>query len=186
MSKTHSPIEDISTKHAYLVTNQDVRGVGQPYAFPADFREASLPVDPNKLSGYSTTVTMASIPSPIVGKYIQLPDGTVSTPGLSWAADTDTGLYRESSGVFSVAINGVKEVEFNSSGIAIANLTDTYVVFAGTSGQLQGEAALSYNYSSDILTLDGRLIVTLHAEIGTATDSATATPASIGPRATLK
>ena len=51
---------------AYLVNNQDVRGVGPPYAIPGTFREASLPADPNILTGTVTTISLAAIPSPII------------------------------------------------------------------------------------------------------------------------
>ncbi len=164
----HSPINNLTQEDCYLVANQDVRGVGQPYAVEAGFREASLPVDPTRLYGSTTSSTMASIPSPIVGKYIHLPDGTVGTPGLAWASDTDTGLYRTASGVFHVSINGVRTLEFNSSGIALPSLSAGRVTFAGASGQLTDDAGLTYDSTSDRLILLGTL------RIGTATDTSTA------------
>ena len=168
----HSPINNLTQEDCYLVANQDVRGVGQPYAIEAGFREASLPVDPTKLYGYSISSTMASIPSPIVGKYIHLPDGTVGTPGLAWASDTDTGLYRTASGVFHVSINGVRALEFNSNGIALPSLTAGRVLYVGASSQIVDDAGLAFVDTSHLLTVGGSAGGQLR--VGTVTDTSAA------------
>jgi hypothetical protein len=145
----YEPIKDHTQEKSYLVQNQDVRGVGEPYAVPATFREASLPVDPTKLYGSITTLSMAAIPSPIIGKYIQLPDGTISTPGLGFASDPDTGIYNVAGVGFGITVDGAHEVTFNSSGIAIADLTPNRLALVGVSGQLVDNAAFTYSLSGD-------------------------------------
>lgn len=162
---THSPIVDRSTEHSYLVANEDVRGVGQPYMLQADFREASAPLDPNRVLGSVTSLSMAAIPSPIVGKYIQLPDGTVATPALSWTGDTDSGFYRTTAGEFNVSINAVKVAEFNSSGLQISSLTNGRVALCGADGQIIDDSGLLFD------TLVHRLAVAGYIEVGTANDA---------------
>lgn len=43
--------------------------------------------------------------------------GTVSTPGISFSSDTDTGFYRKSGNTIGLAIGGVNVADFKSTGI---------------------------------------------------------------------
>lgn len=170
---THSPIVDRSQEHSYLVANEDVRGVGQPYMLQANFREASNPLDPTRVGGSTTALTMASIPSPIIGKYIQLPDGTVSTPGLSWASETNSGRYRIGSNNFGESVAGDLKFDWNASrlrldtgfDLQIGNLTQNRIVFVGATNTLDDDAGLTFD------ALSGRLACTGYLELGTATDA---------------
>lgn len=173
-SGIYEPIKDHTQEKSYLVQNQDVRGVGEPYAVPATFREASLPVDPTKIYGSVTTLSMAAIPSPLIGKYIQLPDGTLATPALSWASDTDSGFYKIATDRYGYSVNGVLELEINTSGILIPDLTVNRVVLAGTGGQLRDDADLTYSTGTNLFTANSRAIIGVDLQVGTATDSDTA------------
>lgn len=42
-------------------------------------------------------------------------DGTVGSPGLAFASDTDTGLFRPAANQLAIATNGVERVEFGTS-----------------------------------------------------------------------
>jgi hypothetical protein len=63
--------------------------------------------------------------------FLRAVDGDVTTPGISFADDTDTGFYRVASGRIGVALNGVSKwqfwgndlVAFNSTGAQIRNDT---------------------------------------------------------------
>lgn len=110
---------DISSPASFLIPNPEIRGVGQPAALQANFLEASAPYDPNRISGSDNSISMASIPSPIIGKYIRLPDGTVSTPSLAFASDADTGLYRAVTNSISVACGGVRAMHISNTGALV-------------------------------------------------------------------
>jgi hypothetical protein len=61
------------------------------------------------------------------------PDGTVSVPSITFTGDTDTGLFRVSSGQIGIVANGTKVAQFPTS--------------TGSSGQLlstNGAGVLSY------------------------------------------
>ena len=61
------------------------------------------------------------------------PDGTVSVPSITFSSDTDTGLFRVSSGQIGIVANGTKVAQFPTS--------------TGSSGQLlstNGAGVLSY------------------------------------------
>jgi hypothetical protein len=47
-------------------------------------------------------------------------DGAVGAPGFAWQAETGTGFYRESTGVMSVAVQGVKLGQWSSTGFALS------------------------------------------------------------------
>lgn len=49
----------------------------------------------------------------------KLADGTVSAPALSFTSETDSGLYRPSSGTISVSISGTQVASWNSVGYTI-------------------------------------------------------------------
>jgi hypothetical protein len=50
---------------------------------------------------------------------VSLSDGTVGAPALSYASETNTGLYRATSGEFNTAILGVLRSTLSASGLAI-------------------------------------------------------------------
>lgn len=48
-------------------------------------------------------------------------DGTVAKPGMSFTNENGSGIYRESSGVFGVAVRGQKIVDFRQGAMTMAN-----------------------------------------------------------------
>lgn len=143
----YSPIPNTSEEHSYLVPNQDLRGVGQPYVKGGDFLQASLAVDPAVLSG--SGLTLASIPSPISGKYIHLPDGNVSAPGLAWAGEITSGRYRIGAANAGESILGDLVFDWNATrlrldsgfSLDITDMTLGSVLFAGTGGRVSQDNA---------------------------------------------
>lgn len=61
----------------------------------------------------------------------QVLDGTVSSPSISFASETSTGIYRPSSGQFGIAVLGNQIVNVTSSGIEV---TGTGTFTGGISG----------------------------------------------------
>jgi len=105
------------------------------------------------------------------------PDGTVSVPSITFSSDTDTGLFRVSSGQIGIVANGTKVAQFPTS--------------TGSSGQLlstNGAGVLSYvdppasatGGGSDKVFYENSTQVTQDYTIG-ATFGATANAMSAGP-----
>lgn len=78
-------------------------------------------------------------------------DGTVSSPGVDFINDPDTGIYRDVSGNFSFAFGGVQVGYFNGSGLTLP--AAPLAVNEGGTGQrtvaglaqaLQSEPTLNY------------------------------------------
>lgn len=64
-------------------------------------------------------------------------DGTVSLPGISFASDTDSGIYRIGSNNLGVAVNATKILDISTTGLLVngtlnykAQVTDTGGAFA--------------------------------------------------------
>lgn len=54
------------------------------------------------------------------GSALQIPAGTVGTPGLSTSTDPDTGIFFSGTDVISIVSGGTARLQSNTSGIAIA------------------------------------------------------------------
>jgi hypothetical protein len=52
---------------------------------------------------------------------LELADGTVAAPGLSFDTDTDCGLYRIGANNLGVAVNGAKVVDVATTGVGVTN-----------------------------------------------------------------
>jgi len=50
---------------------------------------------------------------------VTLADGTVALPSLSFASETDTGIYRAGAGKFNIAVGGSMAVDISSSGMNV-------------------------------------------------------------------
>lgn len=50
---------------------------------------------------------------------LQASDGSLGAPGISFTADTDTGIYRSASGSFSLVSNGVSVADVTPAGIQV-------------------------------------------------------------------
>lgn len=161
--------KDISTEYNFIQPNWNQGGIVHAYAETVDYDKASAYVDPLLLEAQQMGGSRLAMAMIVPGGVYEFGGGTVSAPGIRWAADTDTGFYWISAGVFGVSIDGTNEVTFNSSGIRIADMTQNSVLFAGASGQIsQDNTNFSFTDSTDTLKVGGGI------RVGTATDTATA------------
>jgi hypothetical protein len=101
------------------------------------------------------------------GQFVSYFQDTKLTPGYSWSSDSDTGMYRPSSGTISFALNGVDSLILRNTGILewfgkrIA--TEDFVLarlstFTGGSGggntiiNIDGNAVVGGNVTANIIT----------------------------------
>ena len=73
------------------------------------------------------------------------PDGLVGAPGFAFTDDSDTGLYRIGSGNVGFALNGVKEIDYSTTVIAIEPaiaVNDVTASTSGTTGSIQTDGGL--------------------------------------------
>ena len=105
------------------------------------------------------------------------PDGTVTVPSITFSSDTDTGIFRVSSGAIGFVANGTKVAQFPTS--------------TGSSGQLlstNGAGVLSYvdapsgatGGGTDRVIMENGTTITTDYTIGT-TFGATCNGGSFGP-----
>ena len=105
------------------------------------------------------------------------PDGTVAVPSITFTDDTDTGLFRVSSGQIGIVANGTKDAQFPTA--------------TGSSGQLlstNGAGVLSYvdapsgatGGGSDKTIIENGTTITTNYTIGTSFGS-TCNAGSFGP-----
>jgi len=81
-------------------------------------------------------------------------DGTVSAPSISFYTDQDTGFYKPALSQIGVTIDGTLEATFNASGLALADMTQGSVLFAGASGQIsQNNASFFWDTTNSALTV---------------------------------
>ena len=81
------------------------------------------------------------------------PDGTASVPSISFTGDTDTGLFRVSSGQIGIAANGTKVAQFptsqGTSGQALvtdgAGVLSFSTIAGGVSSDAQGNTVAGTN-----------------------------------------
>lgn len=133
--------------------------------------------DWNKLATYANpglealeagaTVYMSDLLTEVSGVPVKFIDGSVSAPGASWGTEITSGLYKIGTNRFGFAVNATLEVEFNSSGLLISDMTQNSVLFAGAGGQVSQDAGLTYLATTDLLIVAGEL------RVGTATDTST-------------
>src|SRR5690606_27861786 len=50
---------------------------------------------------------------------VRVPDGSVSAPGLAFASDGNTGLFRISADNFGIALGGAKYVDFATGAVEV-------------------------------------------------------------------
>lgn len=146
---------EFKQQFSYLMPNEEVRGIGAPYASETDFATASKPSDMDRYPGVGVVVTQ--LPNPIYGKFIRLPEGSALTPGLAFATvdDDDSGLYLSSVGVVGMSINGAANMTWSTTVIAasstrvdisgqlrIGTATDTTAA-----GEFSAKSAATYTFS---------------------------------------
>lgn len=149
--------------NSYLMTEQSkLNGVLPRLYNYTDYNTFSKPTDDIDIATGMPVASVSSIPNPIVGSRILLPDGTVFNPALSWAAlaDNDSGRYRISVNNFGESVNGDLIYDWNlsrlrlDSGVSldITDMTSGSVLFAGTSGRIsQDNAKLFWDDTSNRL-----------------------------------
>ncbi len=108
-------------------------------------------------------------------------DGTVSAPSYSFAADTDTGLFRD--GGVKVAVNGSTVLQVSASGASVTGSLAASTDITGATLTLSGAASVvSLTASGDVgaanLTLSGGATVTGAVSAGTLTVSGASTLAA--------
>lgn len=98
---------------------------------------ASLYIENSPLAAGSVTLTntLALWVGAGISKFggaVQHADGTVALPGLSFASDTDTGMYRIGANNIGLATNGVLSFDLGTSYLALP--ASYYLNFGATSG----------------------------------------------------
>lgn len=172
---TYEKNKEISTKDNFYLPNWDVRGInGAGYAKLVNFDEASAFVDSQQLELQQFGFTRISMGSIVPGGGYEFGSGNATAPGIRWAADTNTGFYWNADGDMRVSINGTYEVAFNSSGIAINDMTQGSVLFAGPNGQItQDNAHLFWDNTNTFLKISSPGGETFRMTYRTATDGIT-------------
>jgi hypothetical protein len=103
----------------YIVSNQTIdngytltltTGLGFTATVPPG-QQATLICDGTNFLNANTTQAGAST--------VSLLDGTVGTPSLNFAAETNTGIYRSASGHFNIAVGGAMAVDLTSTGMKV-------------------------------------------------------------------
>ncbi len=103
----------------YIVSNQTIdngytltltTGLGFTATVPPG-QQATLICDVTNFLNANTTQAGAST--------VSLLDGTVGTPSLNFAAETNTGIYRSASGHFNIAVGGAMAVDLTSTGMKV-------------------------------------------------------------------
>jgi hypothetical protein len=67
------------------------------------------------------------------GKYLQGQDGGQAGPSISFANETNMGLFRSGAGILGVATAGVQRARFLSTGLEVFNLTGPQIRLSGQS-----------------------------------------------------
>jgi len=124
-----------------------------------DYNGFSRPTDDIDIATGAPAPTVTSLPDPIVGKHIQLPDGDTTTAALSWAAtgEQNSGLIRAATDDYQYLVNGSSVTEWLAAEFRVNYLTATRLVFVGANGKLTDDAALTYNATTDTLSVAGTI-----------------------------
>lgn len=112
-----------------------------------------------------TNVTAAQTVA--VTSSVSLDDGAAGTPSLSFALDTDTGLYRASANVLGVAAGGSMVATFGASGVTLATAlavseggtgrssSTAYALIAGGTTGTGAQQSLAVGATTEILVGGG-------------------------------
>ena len=156
-SYSSTPERSVEEDQGYLVPNWDQRGImDEGYAIQQNFDDASKYVD-NDLQSFLQGTSRFSMSSIAPGGTYEFGSGTLSAPGIRWAADTDSGFYLPAVGDMAAVIGGVEITSWTASGFTIDALTPTHVLYAGAGGLVSGDAGLTWDATADTLSLSSVL-----------------------------
>lgn len=108
----------------------------------------------------------AAVNGPLAGRH---PDGTLSAPALSFAADQDTGFWRKASGTVGYAANGSETVEMGPGGLTVTGtLSGTAVQQSATDATAGRLMRAEYGYSfANVPIAQGVATLTRAGTVGT-------------------
>lgn len=114
---------------------------------------ASISGKPTTLAGYgitdaasssSLTSYVAKAGDTMTGA-LQFPNGTQAAPAITFSSESNTGLYRVSSGVMGIAFNGTSEYSISNGSIR-SNMSNTFQL---TNGNTVSFPTYSFNGDTD-------------------------------------
>jgi hypothetical protein len=118
-------------------------------------------------------------------------DGTVSAPGIAWAADTNTGFYRTATGTTAYAADGVNVATLSSTGLALAtdlavseggsgrsSHTAYALIAGGTTATAPQQSIASVGTAGQVLTSAGAGALPTFEDLNSGFTSGTAVTAS--------
>lgn len=153
--KKNEQREVLTLTNSYLMVDPNkVNGViPRLYNF-TDYNGFSKPTDDIDIATGQPVAPITSIPNPIAGVRIRLPDGSVSLPALSWVAgvDEDSGLYRIGTNNFGQSVNGSLAWDWDASRLKLAS---NYSLYLGTSTEIAPSAG--FEIISGVASFNGAL-----------------------------
>ena len=154
-SYSSTPERSVEEDQGYLVPNWDQRGImDEGYSIQQNYDEASKYVD-SELQAFLQSISRISMSNISPGGTYAFGAGSLLTPGIRWADDSDSGLYLAAVGDMAAVIGGVAITNWTTSGFLIPSITATRVLYAGTGGLVSGDAGMTYDASLDSLTVLG-------------------------------
>ena len=156
-STSYRNIDDISASFDGLVTTFPLRVGGVvPGIAPINEQQVLINVggvpqqpDPSGVNGFKLSagnIVFSSAPSigekfwgvilagvDRVSAGVSYPDGSVTTPSITFDAQNTAGLYRSGSNQLAVALNGINPVTFTTSGLRLNGATSGTVTLAAPS-----------------------------------------------------
>lgn len=119
-----------------------------------------------------TDILDADTFTPVVPTFF--PDGTVSSPGIGFQNETNTGIYRPAAGQFGVTIQGVLRALFSASGLAVTGaVSSTGNATVGGALSVTGASTLTGNATAGgTLTVAGATTLSDALTVGKAAKGA--------------
>lgn len=119
-SYSSTPERSVEEDQGYLVPNWDQRGImDEGYAIQQNYDDASKYVD-NELQSFLQGTTRFSMSSIAPGGTYEFGSGTLSAPGIRWAADTDSGFYLPAVADMAAVIGGIAITDWTATGFTVA------------------------------------------------------------------
>lgn len=170
-----TPERSVEEDQGYLVPNWDQRGImDEGYAIQQNFDDASKYVD-NDLQSFMQGTSRFSMSSIAPGGTYEFGSGSLSAPGIRWAADTDSGFYLPAVADMAAVIGGVAVSGWTALGYYIGNdlairigssvgqnfvLKTSYSTNSGTNNPTLG---IGYNFNGLLSNGDNRINTAVEA-----------------------